>query len=170
MSHPIRWALVCALVASLVLPAVAQAHWPVANRRSYISSGYWSWRGDHYHRAIDIAAPLGTRIFPWRSGTVIYAGWKSNGGGYQVWVRSPRVGLDVYSIYMHMRYRPRVHRGDHVYPERTVLGYVGSTGHSSGPHLHLQVWIGWPWGRYSHTVNPWPGLIKHGAWLPYRYL
>ena len=45
--------------------------------------------GEYFHyraSALDIAAPYGSRIVAAASGSVIYAGWKDNGGGYQVWI------------------------------------------------------------------------------------
>ena len=54
----------------------------------------------HYgHPALDIQAPYGSRIVAGGSGTVIFAGWKSNGGGYQVWIGH---GSGLYTTYNHM--------------------------------------------------------------------
>ena len=61
---------------------------------NYISQYY------HYgHYAIDIAADYGSRVRAGGSGTVIFAGWKSNGGGYQVWIAH---GSGLYTTYNHM--------------------------------------------------------------------
>jgi len=109
MSKPIR-ALAAALAAALILPAAALAHWPVAYRSSYISQGYHS-----YHKALDIAAPRGTRVVPIRSGKVVFAGWKYNCGGYQVIVSH---GNGLYSGYYHLS-KVAVYRGKWVTDQTT---------------------------------------------------
>ena len=69
-----------------------QFAWPVPG--GYISQYF------HYgHPALDIAAPYGTRVIAAAAGTVIFAGWKSNGGGYQVWIAH---GSGLYTTYNHM--------------------------------------------------------------------
>ena len=68
--------------------------WPVVGGGNYISQYY------HYgHYAIDIAADYGSTVRAAASGTVIFAGWKSNGGGYQVWISH---GSGLYTTYSHM--------------------------------------------------------------------
>src|SRR5262249_6769128 len=68
--------------------------WPVVGGNNYISQYY------HYgHYAIDIAADYGSRVRAAGSGTVIFAGWKSNGGGYQVWIAH---GSNLFTTYNHM--------------------------------------------------------------------
>jgi murein DD-endopeptidase MepM/ murein hydrolase activator NlpD len=155
--------LVLAVVMTFVAVGTALAHWPVANRYSWVSQWYTT-----RHRAIDIASYCGTRIYPAFTGKVIFAGWKSNGGGYQVWTRTSREGKDTYAIYSHMKYRPSVVSGQTVYREKTRLGYVGRTGNATGCHLHFAVSRGYPWRSGSYFVNPWP-YIDQGYWFPYRY-
>src|SRR5262245_38867135 len=103
----LTFALSVALLATVLVPAAVSAAWPVASRSSYVSTWYSSG-----HPAIDIAAPQGTRVVPIGNGTVVFAGWKSNCGGYQVWVRNH----DVYSAYYHEPHqrarRPGRHRPD----------------------------------------------------------
>lgn len=152
-------ALVAALVVATILPAAVAAHWPVADRYSYRSQGYWSG-----HKADDIAAPKGTRIVPIRSGKVIFAGWKSNCGGYQVWVSH---GNGLYSAYYHMS-SIAVYKGKWVTDQTTTLGRVGASGCATGSHLHVEVWRGWPWHSDSYRLNPW-NFIDSGYYLPYRY-
>jgi murein DD-endopeptidase MepM/ murein hydrolase activator NlpD len=115
--------------------------WPVAG--GYISQYY------HYgHYAIDIAADPGTRVKAAAAGTVIFAGWKSNGGGYQVWISH---GSNLYTTYNHMM-SISVGRGQHVSRGQQV-GRVGSTGNATGPHLHFEVWRGPVWNGGTR-VNP----------------
>jgi murein DD-endopeptidase MepM/ murein hydrolase activator NlpD len=116
---------------------------PVVGGDNYISQYY------HYgHYAIDIAADYGSTVRAAGGGTVTFAGWKSNGGGYQVWVAH---GSGLYTTYNHMS-SISVGRGQHVGRGQSV-GRVGSSGNASGPHLHFEVWRGpvWDGGR---RVNP----------------
>jgi murein DD-endopeptidase MepM/ murein hydrolase activator NlpD len=145
------------LVALTALPAGAS--WPVASRDSYRSQGFHTG-----HRANDVAADKGRRVVPIRSGTVVFAGWKSNCGGWQVWVSH---GNGLYSAYYHLS-REASSRGRHVTRQESTLGYVGSSGCVTGPHVHVEVWRGYPWRDGSHRVNPWD-FIRSGSFLPSRY-
>lgn len=158
MRRSIR-AIAAALVVALILPVAVMASWPVANRYSWISQGFHK---GHY--ANDIASYAGTKVVPMRSGKVVFAGWKRNCGGYQVWVSH---GNGLYSAYYHLR-SEAVSKGQWVKRQETTLGRVGSTGCSSGAHLHFEVWKGYPWAGGSYRVRPW-SYIDDGTYLPYRY-
>jgi murein DD-endopeptidase MepM/ murein hydrolase activator NlpD len=84
--------------------------------------------------AVDIAAPLGTPIRPPMSGKVIHNGW-SDKGGWQVLVEHPNGYVTGYA---HMKAQSALKVGDPV-DNTTILGGVGSTGKSTGPHLHYTV-------------------------------
>lgn len=115
--------------------------WPTRSR--HISQYY------HYgHYGIDIDGSTGDPIFAAASGTVTFAGWKNNGGGYQVWIAH---GSGLYSTYNHMS-SVSVGRGQHVGRGQRV-GRMGATGFATGSHLHFEVWKGpiWDGGR---RVNP----------------
>lgn len=115
--------------------------WPVAG--GYISQYF------HYgHYALDIAADYGTRVMAAASGTVIFAGWKNNGGGYQVWISH---GSNLYTTYNHMS-AITVGRGQSVGRGQQV-GRIGMTGNATGPHLHFEVWRGPVWDGGTR-VNP----------------
>ena len=115
--------------------------WPVSG--GYISQYY------HYgHYGIDIAADSGTRVKAAAGGKVIFAGWKSNGGGYQVWIAH---GSGLYTTYNHMS-SVTVGTGQSVGRGQQV-GRVGSTGNATGPHLHFEVWKGQIWNG-GRRVNP----------------
>ena len=152
-------ATLLALAVAIVATIPAAASWPVGTRRSYVSQ--WSQPG---HRAIDIAADRGTKIVPIKDGKVVFAGWKSNCGGYQVWVSH---GNGLYSAYYHLS-REISFKGEAVDGGSEVLGYLGTSGCASGPHLHIEVWRGYPWRDGSYRVNPW-NYIDSGYYLPYRY-
>ena len=100
------------------------------------------------HYGLDINGSTGDRIVAAASGTVTFAGWKSNGGGYQVWVAH---GSGLYSTYNHMS-SVSVGRGQRVSRGQS-LGRMGSTGNSSGSHLHFEVWRGPVWNG-GQRVNP----------------
>jgi murein DD-endopeptidase MepM/ murein hydrolase activator NlpD len=116
--------------------------WPAAG--GYITQ-YSHWG----HPAIDIAADYGTAIKAAAGGTVVFAGWKSNGGGYQVWIAH---GGGLYTTYNHLSsvavsYGEQVGRGE-------FIGRMGASGWATGSHLHFEVWQGGePWGGGSR-VNP----------------
>ena len=121
--------------------AVAGSCRPVVGGGNYISQYF------HYgHYAIDIAADYGSTARAAAGGTVIFAGWKSNGGGYQVWVAH---GSGLFTTYNHMS-AISVGRGQHVGRGQQV-GRVGQSGNATGPHLHFEVWRGpvWDGGRAS---------------------
>ncbi len=100
--------------------------------------------GQRPHLAIDYAAPTGTPVRAVADGVVVQAGWD---GGYGRVVRlRHRSGYE--TLYAHLSGFARgVHRGARV-NQRQVIGYVGTTGMSTGPHLHYEVIKG---GR---RVNP----------------
>jgi murein DD-endopeptidase MepM/ murein hydrolase activator NlpD len=109
--------------------------WPVIGGNNYISQYF------HYgHWAIDIAATYGSKVVAAAKGTVIFAGWKNNGGGYQVWISH---GSNLYTTYNHMS-AITVYAGQSVGRGQQV-GRVGMTGDATGPHLHFEVWIGPIW-------------------------
>lgn len=86
-----------------------------------------------FHNGIDLGASSGTPIHSIGSGTVTYAGWYGSGG--QAVIVSH--GNGVQSIYMHMS-KFGCSQGQYVSAGDTI-GYVGSTGYSTGPHLHFQI-------------------------------
>ena len=96
-----------------------------------------------YHQGIDMACPTGTPIYATRSGTVTTASYQAGGAGYYVSINH---GDGFASIYMHMT-RYVVSQGQSV-SQGQLIGYVGSTGVSTGPHLHFGISYG---GTY---VNP----------------
>jgi murein DD-endopeptidase MepM/ murein hydrolase activator NlpD len=155
--------LFLAVALAISVSGTALADWPVVGGRGYVSQWY-----SRHHNAIDIAAECGTRIVAAKNGVVAFAGWKNNGGGWQVTVRTRVDGKDIYAIYAHMRHRPPVVAGQRVQRSVTTLGRVGRTGFATGCHLHLAIWHGRPWYIDSYTSNPWR-VVNHGAWLPSRY-
>ena len=117
--------------------------WPVVGGGNYISQYF------HYgHWAIDIAADYGSEVRAAAAGTVTFAGWKNNGGGYQVWIAH---GSGLYTTYNHMS-AITVGAGQHV-SRGTQVGRIGMSGDATGPHLHFEVWRGPIWNGGTR-VNP----------------
>jgi len=100
--------------------------WPTTG---VITQKYWS-----RHPAIDIGAPKGTPVYAADSGTVIEAGWSPGGYGYTVVIDH---GNGYQTRYAHLSwFNPNagqtVEKGE-------LIGQVGNTGRSSGPHLHFEI-------------------------------
>lgn len=123
--------------------------WPLANYRTITS--YFGYRDNpfgngptEFHNGIDIAAPTGTPIMAVASGQVAWSYYSSSAGNW--------IGIDhgngTYSVYMHMSSRI-AQEGDYVTGGQ-VIGLVGSTGRSSGPHLHLSIRLN---GNYVDPLN-----------------
>jgi len=111
------------------VPSAAGFIWPV---NGPVVSGY-GWRWGRMHEGIDIAASSGTPIWAAAAGTVIYAGWL---GGYGNLVVVDH-GNGLSTAYAHAS-AILVGVGQQVSQGETV-SLVGSTGNSSGPHLHFEV-------------------------------
>ena len=103
------------------------------------------------HAGIDFAAPAGTPIYAAASGYVQVAGWSSGGyGNYVIIYHGSMSDGNAYStLYGHMR-SVATSAGKYV-KQGELIGYVGSTGNSTGNHLHLEVWKG---GKKANAVNP----------------
>jgi murein DD-endopeptidase MepM/ murein hydrolase activator NlpD len=118
-------------------------HWPLAGR---VNSSY-GWRRDpftggrDFHTGIDIGAPVGSPVRSATAGRVAFAGWM---GGYGKSVVVEKGGLMI--IYAHCS-KLKVRPGQSVKKGQTVA-LVGSTGRSTGPHLHFEIRLN---GR---AVNP----------------
>ena len=103
------------------------------------------------HAGTDFAAPAGTPIYAAASGYVQVAGWSSGGYGNYVIIYHGKMsdGNQYSTLYGHMR-SVATSAGKYV-QQGEIIGYVGSTGNSTGNHLHLEVWKG---GSKANAVNP----------------
>lgn len=110
--------------------------WPVS---SYTITSEFGYRTDpingstSYHSGIDIAAPMGSEIHAVADGEVAWSYYSTTAGN---WIGIDH-GNDIYSVYMHCSLS-NVSAGDMV-SQGDVIGLVGSTGRSTGPHLHLSI-------------------------------
>ena len=114
--------------------------WPARGR---VTSRVTRW-----HTAIDIAAPYWSPVVAADGGRVIAAGWDRTGYGYRMIIDH---GSGLTTLYAHMA-RYYYDYGDYV-NKGMVIGRVGSTGNSSGNHLHFEVRV------HNYRQNPW-------NWLP----
>ncbi|MGB3402167.1 MAG: peptidoglycan DD-metalloendopeptidase family protein [Microcoleaceae cyanobacterium] len=104
--------------------------WP---SQGILTSGY-GWRWGRMHRGIDIAGPIGTPIVAAAPGVVSYAGWNSGGYGNLVEIVHPDGSL---TLYAHNN-RILVNKGQKVVQGQQI-SEMGSTGRSTGPHLHFEI-------------------------------
>lgn len=111
-----------------------ERNWPIRGRiTTYYSS---------YHTGIDIANKLGTPVHPFASGMVVAAGWQGSFGNAVTIIHNNGYA----STYAHLS-KILVSVGQEVNPG-SEAGLVGSTGRSTGPHLHFQLTL------FGKTVNP----------------
>ena len=87
------------------------------------------------HTGIDYLCPAGTPILASEAGQVFFAGWKDGGYGYCVFLKHPD---GMVTIYEHLLKDIPVRIGQSV-QRGQVIGYSGSTGNSTGPHLHFEM-------------------------------
>ncbi|MFN3877811.1 MAG: M23 family metallopeptidase [Brevundimonas sp.] len=102
------------------------------------------------HKGVDIAAPKGTTVFTAAEGEVVRTGYDAEGYGNFIEVRHPN-GMS--TLYGHLS-RIDVANGDAVASGQRI-GLVGSTGYSTGPHLHFEV------RRNGAQVNPTKVVDRH---------
>lgn len=135
----------------------------VSTPRGYPVSGYrltstYGWREDpvngggrKFHSGVDLACNQGTKILATADGIVSHSGWTTD-SGYVVVLEH---GLGFSTFYAHnksnaVKVGQQVRRGD-------LVGYVGSTGRTTGPHVHYEVW------KNGKNVNPAPYLVGEGS-------
>ncbi len=96
------------------------------------------------HLGVDFAAPIGTPVHAAGNGRIIFKGWKG-GYGNCIVIRH----IDGYkTLYGHLhKFARGIRRGSYVKKGKTI-GYVGSTGLSTGPHLHFGLY------KNNHAINP----------------
>lgn len=123
--------------------------------RKHPISGY-----NAMHKGVDFAAPLGTPIISAGSGIVREAKWK---GGYGRYIRIKH-NTTYDTAYAHMN-----HFASHISPgtrvkQGEIIGYVGSTGRSTGPHLHYEILVN------NRQVNPMTVRLPTGKQINHAYL
>lgn len=121
--------------------------WPA---QGVLTSGY-GWRWGRMHRGIDVAGPVGTPIFAAAPGVVTRSGWNSGGYGNLVEIRHSDGSMTRYAH----NSRLVVESGQQV-SQGQKIAEMGSTGYSTGPHLHFEIHL------------PSQGAVNPMAYLPGR--
>ena len=128
----------------------AREKWVPAIAGAAFTSGF-GWRWGKMHEGNDFGTPVGTPVHSMSTGTITFAGWE---GGY-----GNKVEITYWdgttSVYGHLS-SIRVSVGQQVTPGE-VVALSGNTGHSTGPHLHLEIH---PNG--GAAIDPAPWLHTHG--------
>jgi LysM repeat protein len=113
---------------------------------SVVGAGNWIWPTDNhwvggtnytdYHPAIDLYALMGANIYAAESGVIVYSGWNTWGYGNLIVIDH---GGDWQTVYGHLSYvLPQYGCGANVY-RGAIIAQAGSTGNSTGPHLHFEM-------------------------------
>ena len=113
--------------------------WPA---QGTVTSGF-GWRWGRMHSGVDVAGPMGTPVVAAATGVVEEAGWNSGGYGNVVDIRHPDGSMTRYGH----NSRLLVSTGQHV-KQGEEIAEMGSTGYSTGPHVHFEVHQG------GSAVNP----------------
>ncbi|MBQ3124045.1 MAG: peptidoglycan DD-metalloendopeptidase family protein [Clostridia bacterium] len=129
-------------------PSTEVWHWPLLSQTKTVTSKFaenrTSWRNPHFHQGIDIGGRNingVAKVYAARDGVVLEARKGNTFGNYvKIYHGKDKNGKLIISTYMHMYDNSlAVKAGQKVYGGKTVLGKVGNTGSSTGPHLHFQV-------------------------------
>jgi murein DD-endopeptidase MepM/ murein hydrolase activator NlpD len=116
-------------------------------------AGFGAKRKGHRHQGQDLAAAAGTPIVAPYRGVVTAVEYQARGAGHYVVIHS----ADYDYVFMHLRTGSAVVKEGQSVRTGQRVGDVGSTGESSGPHLHFEVWVG-PWYAGGHPIDPLPLL------------
>jgi murein DD-endopeptidase MepM/ murein hydrolase activator NlpD len=138
-------------------PPSGDTAFPIAGPHDYggPDSRFGADRGDHVHQGQDVSAAEGTPLVAPRPGTISTVAYQASGAGYYV-IEADADGQHWYAL-MHMQKGSIVVTEGQQVSAGTRLGAVGSTGESSGPHLHFEEWVG-PWQAGGQPVDPLPLL------------
>lgn len=127
--------------------------WPTQTRT--ISTGY-GWRTlfgvTEFHQALDIYGNYYNKIYAANNGTITGMRW-GDSYGYYITINHNN---GYATLYAHMQaFAPNLRVGSTV-ARGQVIGYMGSTGNSTGPHVHFEVWRGSnPYAPGAYYINPW---------------
>lgn len=110
------------------------------------------------HLGVDLAAPRGTPLRAIGNGVVIYHG-KDHGYGNAILIRYNHTYK---SLYGHMEKFAKGIKNYHYVKRGQIVGYVGSTGWSTGPHVHFEIY------KNNHPVDPLKMKIPHNPPIPYH--
>lgn len=128
-------------------------------------TGPFSWGGDgsrfgsgrpgHIHQGQDLSADEGSPIVAPYGGTISWVKYQADGAGWYVVL----AGLDDRDyVFMHLQTGSIEVKEGQTVPTGKLLGRVGNTGASSGPHLHFEIWTGGAWQFGGKPIDPRPLL------------
>ncbi|MGP1256148.1 MAG: M23 family metallopeptidase [Kiloniellales bacterium] len=143
-------ALALCIASTAEAPAPVACRMPPLSPLPDISSGYGP-RNGGWHAGIDLPAPIGTPVLAVGAGIVARASGHPTFGRVilQRLGSGSRSGLGIYAVYAHLE-TFAVQRGQLVAPG-TVIGTVGNSGRSSGPHLHFSILLDVPDAKLRHN-------------------
>lgn len=129
------------------IPTVGTGSWIWPTDAGWSLSSHYGWRTLNgvrsFHGGIDIAGNgYGANIYAADNGVVVQAAYNSYNGYYVIINHNN----GYYTYYGHMIRMPNVVAGETV-SRGEVIGYIGSTGYATGPHVHFEVWYGGMWQR-----------------------
>lgn len=131
---------------------------PVLGAHDFGSSAarFGAGRSGHTHQGQDVLASCGLPLVAARGGRVQYAGWDDGGGNYIV---IDGKGTPNDYVYMHMAAPSPLKAGEQVRTGQSI-GIVGTTGSSTGCHLHFEIWSGPGWYEGGSPFDPLAELQK----------
>ena len=131
---------------------------PIAGPFSYGGAGsrFGAQRRGHTHQGQDLAAPEGTPVVAPRGGVAKVVRYQAGGAGHYVVLHGE--GEDRDYVFMHLRAGSTAVRPGQRVRTGQRIGQVGSTGESSGAHLHFEVWVAGGWYEGGHPIDPLPLL------------
>jgi murein DD-endopeptidase MepM/ murein hydrolase activator NlpD len=110
---------------------------------------------------VDLAADCGTKLVAARGGRVQWKAYQAGGAGYYLVIDGKATRRDY--VYMHLRDSAVVGQGEKVKTGQKI-GNVGTTGNSTGCHLHFEIWSKPGWYEGGHFLDPMPLLKKWDSW------
>ena len=113
-------------------------------------------RSGHIHQGQDVAASCGEGLYASETGLLKVNAYQASGAGYYVVIDGGLTGTDF--VYMHLQSAGTVPAGTTVYAGQPI-GKVGSTGHSTGCHLHFERWSAPGWFVGGAPYDPLPELL-----------
>lgn len=148
-------------IGTKIIPNVGSlSSWGWPTKKNYRISSYFGWRtspitgGREMHAGIDIAGTgLGSPVYATNNGTIMTITYVYSYGNYIIIDHNN----GYYSTYAHMNGFAKGLKVGSTVSRGQVIGYVGSTGYSTGPHLHFEIRT---CPRYACVVNPLPYLRK----------
>jgi len=121
-------------------------------------SRFGAGRRGHTHQGQDIAAAQGTPVVAPRSGVVEVVRYQASGAGHYVVLDG--AGEDRDYVFMHLVTGSIPVSEGQTVRKGALLGRVGNTGVSFGPHLHFEIWVGGGWYTGGHPIDPLPILRR----------